>query len=161
MTKMTTQKCCSLIRKLQNSVQLTKTIPSCPSDSSPAVIKTFSKNFVTVACRCSPSSCCSLQRNTWSIYRNDRTRSLFKGVPKKKIKFREFSTKSNLPIIYLFTKDGCSLCDVAKEALKPHMHRVINYLLITLDDNFKILLVKKGGTFASENALFCKLVSRR
>ena len=46
------------------------------------------------------------------------------GLPENCCELREFSTDKNLPIIYLFTKEGCTLCDVAVEALKPHMHRV-------------------------------------
>ena len=34
------------------------------------------------------------------------------------------SGKKNQPIIYLFTKDGCSLCEEAKQVLSPYMNRV-------------------------------------
>lgn len=38
-----------------------------------------------------------------------------------------FSTQSQLPRVYLFTKEGCTLCEEAKEVLKPIMHKVITF----------------------------------
>ncbi|XP_045216472.2 uncharacterized protein LOC123566436 [Mercenaria mercenaria] len=59
-------------------------------------------------------------------------------IPKTECEFRELSTGKKLPIIYLFTKDGCTLCDEAKEALKPYMHRfILEDVNITLPENEK------------------------
>ncbi|XP_045141232.1 glutaredoxin-like protein C5orf63 homolog isoform X5 [Echinops telfairi] len=39
---------------------------------------------------------------------------------------RNLSTsKTNLPVLTLFTKDPCPLCDEAKEVLKPYNNRFI------------------------------------
>lgn len=41
-----------------------------------------------------------------------------------------FSTQRQLPRVYLFTKEGCTLCEEAKEVLKPIMHKVIIFKIL-------------------------------
>ncbi|XP_069771618.1 glutaredoxin-like protein C5orf63 homolog [Narcine bancroftii] len=38
---------------------------------------------------------------------------------------RMFGVKEDLPILTLFTKESCTLCEEAKEVLEPHRHRFI------------------------------------
>ncbi|XP_058296525.1 glutaredoxin-like protein C5orf63 homolog isoform X2 [Hylobates moloch] len=42
------------------------------------------------------------------------------------------ASKTTLPVLTLFTKDPCPLCDEAKEVLKPYKNREVN---ITLPEN--------------------------
>ncbi|KAL4227417.1 hypothetical protein ACF0H5_012860 [Mactra antiquata] len=53
------------------------------------------------------------------------------------IEIRIYSTSNKtLPILYLFTKDECTLCDDAVEALKPYMDRfVLEKVDIELPEN--------------------------
>ncbi|TRY91297.1 hypothetical protein DNTS_004942 [Danionella cerebrum] len=37
--------------------------------------------------------------------------------------FRQFCSRKFRPVLTLFTKDQCPLCDEAKEALEPYKHR--------------------------------------
>ncbi|XP_060558105.1 uncharacterized protein LOC132718427 [Ruditapes philippinarum] len=79
-------------------------------------------------------------RNRFRNVNNLHNRQLIsrKKVPKTVCGFRELSTENKLPIIYLFTKEGCTLCDIAVEALKPHMHRfVLKEVDIELPENEK------------------------
>ncbi|XP_036384046.1 glutaredoxin-like protein C5orf63 homolog [Megalops cyprinoides] len=47
-----------------------------------------------------------------------------------------FSSQKQLPILTLFTKDPCPLCDEAKEILEPYKHRfVLQEVDITLPEN--------------------------
>ncbi|MCJ8742581.1 hypothetical protein PDJAM_G00083710 [Pangasius djambal] len=49
---------------------------------------------------------------------------------------RTSCSKRSLPILTLFTKDPCPLCDEAKEMLKPYKHRfVLQEVDITLPEN--------------------------
>ncbi|KAM5194335.1 glutaredoxin-like protein C5orf63 homolog [Mantella aurantiaca] len=53
----------------------------------------------------------------------------------KEIK-RGYVTQMEKPILTLFTKDPCPLCDEAKEALTPYMDRfVLEQVDITLPEN--------------------------
>ncbi|WAR01057.1 YD286-like protein [Mya arenaria] len=46
------------------------------------------------------------------------------------------TTEPPLPRVYLFTKTDCQLCDEAKEALEPIMHKfVLEEVDITLPEN--------------------------
>ncbi|XP_032119843.1 glutaredoxin-like protein C5orf63 homolog isoform X2 [Sapajus apella] len=46
------------------------------------------------------------------------------------------ASKTALPVLTLFTKDPCPLCDEAKEALKPYKHRfILQEVNITLPEN--------------------------
>ena len=38
---------------------------------------------------------------------------------------RQFSSRSTLPVLTLYTKDPCPLCVDAKEVLKPAMDKVL------------------------------------
>ncbi|XP_030623691.1 glutaredoxin-like protein C5orf63 homolog [Chanos chanos] len=50
--------------------------------------------------------------------------------------WKRFSTHLNLPILTLFTKDPCPLCDEAKEVLEPYKHRfILQEVDITLPEN--------------------------
>ncbi|XP_012303519.2 glutaredoxin-like protein C5orf63 homolog isoform X1 [Aotus nancymaae] len=46
------------------------------------------------------------------------------------------ASKTALPVLTLFTKDPCPLCDEAKEVLKPYKHRfILQEVNITLPEN--------------------------
>nr|XP_010337526.1 glutaredoxin-like protein C5orf63 homolog isoform X2 [Saimiri boliviensis boliviensis] len=46
------------------------------------------------------------------------------------------AAKTALPVLTLFTKDPCPLCDEAKEVLKPYKHRfILQEVNITLPEN--------------------------
>uniref|UniRef100_A0A2R8M2P3 Glutaredoxin-like protein n=1 Tax=Callithrix jacchus TaxID=9483 RepID=A0A2R8M2P3_CALJA len=46
------------------------------------------------------------------------------------------ASKTSLPVLTLFTKDPCSLCDEAKEVLKPYKHRfILQEVNIALPEN--------------------------
>ncbi|KAG1926013.1 glutaredoxin-like protein C5orf63 homolog isoform X2 [Pimephales promelas] len=50
--------------------------------------------------------------------------------------FRRLCTSTQRPILLLFTKDPCPLCDEAKAALEPYAHRVqLQEVDITLPEN--------------------------
>ncbi|XP_039614965.1 glutaredoxin-like protein C5orf63 homolog isoform X1 [Polypterus senegalus] len=49
---------------------------------------------------------------------------------------RTFSVKKALPVLTLFTKNPCQLCNEAKEVLEPYKHRfVLQEVDIMLPDN--------------------------
>ncbi|XP_078571850.1 glutaredoxin-like protein C5orf63 homolog [Branchiostoma floridae x Branchiostoma japonicum] len=49
---------------------------------------------------------------------------------------RLFSTRKTLPILTLYTKEVCPLCDEAKEVLEPYRHRFnLEEVDITKPDN--------------------------
>ncbi|XP_062870354.1 glutaredoxin-like protein C5orf63 homolog isoform X2 [Trichomycterus rosablanca] len=49
---------------------------------------------------------------------------------------RSFCSQRPLPVLTLFTKDPCPLCDEAKEVLEPYKHRfVLQEVDITLPEN--------------------------
>ncbi|XP_063067403.1 glutaredoxin-like protein C5orf63 homolog [Engraulis encrasicolus] len=49
---------------------------------------------------------------------------------------RLFCSQKQLPILTLFTKDPCPLCDDAKEVLEPYKHRfILHQVDITAPDN--------------------------
>ncbi|XP_029475170.1 glutaredoxin-like protein C5orf63 homolog isoform X2 [Rhinatrema bivittatum] len=49
---------------------------------------------------------------------------------------RPCSSNKDIPILTLFTKDQCPLCDEAKEVLEPYRHRfVLQEVDITLPEN--------------------------
>ncbi|XP_030049435.1 glutaredoxin-like protein C5orf63 homolog [Microcaecilia unicolor] len=49
---------------------------------------------------------------------------------------RHYTANKNIPVLTLFTKDQCPLCDAAKEVLEPYRHRfVLQEVDITLPDN--------------------------
>ncbi|KAM9842455.1 glutaredoxin-like protein C5orf63 homolog [Aulostomus maculatus] len=41
------------------------------------------------------------------------------------VQLRRFSQRGTLPVLTLFTKDACPLCNEAKDALEPFKHRFI------------------------------------
>ncbi|XP_055155148.1 glutaredoxin-like protein C5orf63 homolog isoform X2 [Symphalangus syndactylus] len=46
------------------------------------------------------------------------------------------ASKTTLPVLTLFTKDPCPLCDEAKEVLKPYKNRfILQEVNITLPEN--------------------------
>ncbi|KAM5169704.1 glutaredoxin-like protein C5orf63 homolog isoform 2-T3 [Callospermophilus lateralis] len=46
------------------------------------------------------------------------------------------ASKTTLPVLTLFTKDPCPLCDEAKEVLKPYKNRfILQEVDITLPEN--------------------------
>ncbi|XP_060583313.1 glutaredoxin-like protein C5orf63 homolog [Ruditapes philippinarum] len=80
----------------------------------------------------------SHRRDVNNVHEFSRQLISSKRVSKTVCGFRELSTENKLPIIYLFTKEGCTLCDIAVEALKPHMHRfVLKEVDIELPENEK------------------------
>ncbi|XP_076994853.1 glutaredoxin-like protein C5orf63 homolog [Tamandua tetradactyla] len=49
---------------------------------------------------------------------------------------RNFSAQKTLPVLTLFTKDPCPLCDEAKEVIKPYKNRfILQEVDITLPEN--------------------------
>ncbi|XP_072584764.1 glutaredoxin-like protein C5orf63 homolog isoform X2 [Vulpes vulpes] len=49
---------------------------------------------------------------------------------------RNLSSKTLLPVLTLFTKDPCPLCDEAKETLEPYKNRfILQEVDITLPEN--------------------------
>ncbi|XP_067289487.1 glutaredoxin-like protein C5orf63 homolog [Pseudorasbora parva] len=49
---------------------------------------------------------------------------------------RQLCTRTKLPVLTLFTKDPCPLCDEAKEVLEPYKHRFqLQEVDITLPEN--------------------------
>ena len=61
--------------------------------------------------------------------------NLFKAKPSpKKCSFcTKSETTSKLPVLTLYTKDPCPLCDDAVEELAPYMHRVNIFIIIQYD----------------------------
>ncbi|KAM8960774.1 glutaredoxin-like protein C5orf63 homolog [Pelodytes ibericus] len=66
----------------------------------------------------------------WSRYWN-----VAKSFPFPVLK-RHFTTQKEKPVLTLFTKDPCPLCDEAKEILLPYMNKfVLEQVDITLPEN--------------------------
>ncbi|XP_039614966.1 glutaredoxin-like protein C5orf63 homolog isoform X2 [Polypterus senegalus] len=67
---------------------------------------------------------------------------------------RTFSVKKALPVLTLFTKNPCQLCNEAKEVLEPYKHRVEQDLLNVFNHRIEILGATTGAKVYS-NATAC------
>ncbi|XP_051764835.1 glutaredoxin-like protein C5orf63 homolog isoform X1 [Ctenopharyngodon idella] len=83
---------------------------------------------------------------------------------------RHLCTRKQLPILTLFTKDPCPLCDEAKEALEPYKHRFeLLEVDITLPENrvwfdryrYDIPVFHLNGQFLMMHRVNSTLLERR
>ncbi|XP_077099559.1 glutaredoxin-like protein C5orf63 homolog [Siphateles boraxobius] len=68
--------------------------------------------------------------------KKDTLSSFCSAVMLRSSVFRRLCSRTQRPILLLFTKDPCPLCDEAKAALEPYIHRVqLQEVDITLPEN--------------------------
>ncbi|XP_078070156.1 glutaredoxin-like protein C5orf63 homolog isoform X2 [Mustelus asterias] len=95
------------------------------------------------------------------------------GRPKSVLEFllRRMSTSSkDLPVLTLFTKDSCTLCKEAKEALEPYRHRfALQEVDITVPENsvwyerykYDIPVFHLNGQFLMMHKVNFKILEKR
>ncbi|XP_078391116.1 glutaredoxin-like protein C5orf63 homolog [Cetorhinus maximus] len=83
---------------------------------------------------------------------------------------RTSTLRKDLPVLTLFTKDACTLCDEAKEALEPYRHRfVLQEVDITVPENsvwferykYDIPVFHLNGQFLMMHKVNFKILEKR